>query len=258
MNKQAAEYNPETYWSEVGNRIQQREEGNVLAGDDSPYYRYKRKRFLQMFNSIPFKGKSVMEIGHGPGGNLKELIKHHPSLITGVDISETMISLAKENLGSDRIQFTKTDGRNINFPDRSHDIVFSATVLQHNSDEEMMKAMFQEMLRVSSDRVYIFERIEKQLKGDELCVGRPVEYYRQVAEQEGFKLNSSTFINIQVSYLVCGAIRKLFNSGKRNEGEQLNAFSVFLQSITLPITSILDKIFKARRNLGKLEFQRKL
>ena len=236
MSEEVNTYNPETYWSEVAERIQERGDGNVVAGDDSPYYRYKRERFLAMLNGVVFSNKKVMEIGHGPGGNLAEVLKHKPKGLTGVDISDNMIALAKENLNSDKVSFYKTDGVTIGYPDQSLDVVFSATVLQHNSDEEMMKAMFREMHRVSSDKVIIFERIEKTLKGDELCVGRPVQYYEDIAKECGFKLKEASFINIQVSYLVCGVIRKVFNPGSRIEGEQLNGFSVFLQKDTLPIT----------------------
>jgi len=57
-----------------------------------------------------------------------------------------------------------------------------------------------------------------------------------------------------VSYFVCGAIRKLLNPKSRQEGEPLNSVSVFLQKITLPLTMGLDKIFKSRKDIAKLEF----
>ena len=256
LTKHTDSYNPETYWSEVGARIQERGDGNVVAGDDTPYYRYKRKRFLQMLHSAAFTDKIVMEIGHGPGGNLAEVLKKNPAQINGVDISDTMIELAKENLSSAIISFQKTDGITIDFPAQSQDLVFSATVLQHNSDEDMMKAMLREMLRVSKEKVILFERIEKTIKGDDLCVGRPVDYYSTVAKEMGFDLVEKEFINIQVSYLVCGAIRKIFNSGNRKEGESLNGFSIFMQKLLLPFTKILDKIFTSNRDLGKLVFER--
>lgn len=60
-------YHPEPYWSEVAQKIKTREGVNVIAGDDEPYYRYKRKRFLKLLNSVDFAGKSVLEIGSGPG-----------------------------------------------------------------------------------------------------------------------------------------------------------------------------------------------
>ena len=41
------DYHPEKYWSEVGERIESREDAhNVIAGDDEPFYRYKREKFL--------------------------------------------------------------------------------------------------------------------------------------------------------------------------------------------------------------------
>jgi len=66
-------------WSEVGQRIEERDNGeNVVAGDDEPYYRYKRKEFLKLLNEVEFGGKSILEIGHGPGGNLMEVYRHNP------------------------------------------------------------------------------------------------------------------------------------------------------------------------------------
>lgn len=256
LSEHSKDYHPEAYWSEVAERIEQRGDGNVVAGDDTPYYRYKRKRFLEMLSSVTLEGKKVMEIGHGPGGNLAEIVKRSPAELHGVDISDNMIQLAKQNLAKHSIQFYKTDGVTIGYPDASMDVVFSATVLQHNSDEVMMTKMLKEMLRVSGDKVVIFERIEKTLKGDDLCVGRPASYYEKIANESGYKLVEEEYINIQISYFVCGVIRKVFNPGSRKEGESLNGFSIFLQKATLPITKVLDKIFTAKRDLGKLVFQR--
>ncbi len=248
-------YHPETYWSEVAERIESREDGNIVAGDDSPYYRYKRKKFLNMFHKLEFKDKEVCEIGHGPGGNLIEVLSKGPKSLTGVDISDNMIKLARKNTQSSKVDFIKTDGKKIKKTDKAFDLVFSATVLQHNSDEKMMEAMFSEMLRVSRHRVAIFERIEKTLKGDELCVGRPVKYYEEIANKNGFSLIKSSFINIQVSYLVCGVIRKLF-SKNRKEGEPLSNFAKNLQSMALFSTQFLDKVFISKRDLGMLVFER--
>ena len=42
-------YNPETYWSRVGQEIEKRAGDNVIAGDNNPYYAYKRSKFLRRF-----------------------------------------------------------------------------------------------------------------------------------------------------------------------------------------------------------------
>src|SRR5690625_6321974 len=92
-------YHPEKYWKEIEKMIKEREDGhNIIAGDDEPYYRYKRERFLNLLDSIDVAGKSVLEIGSGPGGNLLELFRKKPSKLAGVDISDEMVELAKNKI----------------------------------------------------------------------------------------------------------------------------------------------------------------
>ena len=250
-----SQYHPEPYWSDVAKRIKARKGKNVIAGDDEPYYRYKRERFLSLLHEVDFSGKTVLEIGSGPGGNLKELLPRSPKSLTGVDISPDMVELAKSNLPPE-VNIIKVNGTSLPFEDRTFDIVFSATVLQHNTDEIMLKQLMAEMCRVSGDRVILFERIEDEVTGDELCYGRPVKYYEAICRQHGFELVSSKWINIRTSYYVSGAIRKGLNSKARVEGEALNGISLFLQNITLPVTKQLDKIFTSRKDIARLEFKR--
>lgn len=250
-----SDYHPEPYWSAVADRIKNRGNNNVIAGDDEPFYRYKRARFLAMLNSVDFKNKSVLEIGHGPGGNLLEIKKKSPSRLTGVDISDAMIVLATENTNNE-VELVKINGTQLPFEDKEFDIVFSATVLQHNSDDEMMRALLAEMCRVSSNEVFLFEKVDSKIVGDDLCYARPVEYYHKLVQEKGFKLDNTRYINIRSSYYVCGAIRKIFNKSSRTEGEPLSTFSIWLQIITLPITKILDRIFTSKKDVTKMGFRR--
>lgn len=250
-----SEYHPESYWSEVANRIKNRKGANVIAGDDEPYYRYKRKRFLKLLKEIDFRDKSVLEVGSGPGGNLKELLTGSAKSLSGVDISADMVELAKAKLPAE-VSIIKTNGTSLPFSDKSFDCVFTATVLQHNTNEKMLLELMAEICRVAKDKVYLFERIENEIKGDELCYGRPVSYYAEVCKKHGFDLASQKFINIRLSYFVCGALRKGMNTQSRKEGEPLSNASVILQKLTLPVTSILDKVFVSRKDIGRLEFQR--
>lgn len=250
------EYHPESYWSEVGSRIESREQGNnVIAGDDEPYYRYKRAQFLNLLKGVSFENKSVLEIGCGPGGNLLEVMKLNPKKLSAVDISSQMVSLASKKVPSN-VTITKIDGTQLPFDDSTFDIIFTATVLQHNTDESMLISLMNEICRVSANRVYLFERIESEIKGDELCYGRPIRYYEEIMKENGYELVSTSFINIRSSYYVSGAIRKVLNSKDRKEGESLNGVSNTLQKITLPITGILDKIFTSKKDIARLEFKK--
>lgn len=250
-----SEYHPEPYWSEVAKRIKARKGKNVIAGDDEPYYRYKRERFLALLNEVDFAGKTVLEIGSGPGGNLKALLSKSPKSLTGVDISPDMVELAKSNLPPE-VNIIKVNGTQLPFEDRSFDYVFTATVLQHNTDEVMLKQLMGELCRVAGEKVFLFERIENEITGDELCYGRPVSYYEAICKQHGFELANAKWINIRSSYYVSGAIRKGLNPKTRVEGEPLNSISNFLQNLTIPITRQLDKIFTSRKDVARLEFRR--
>ena len=83
-----AEYDPEQYWSKVGQEIQKRPQYDV-AGDDNPFASYKRDKFLKKFlDTIDFCDARVLEVGCGPGGNLKHIAERcAPHALMGVDIS---------------------------------------------------------------------------------------------------------------------------------------------------------------------------
>ncbi len=154
------------------------------------------------------------------------------------------------------IELVKIDGKSLPFLDNEFDYVFTATVLQHNTDEEMLKQIMAEICRVSKEKVFLFERIEKKIKGDDLCYGRPIKYYEKICNSHGFKLTNTEFINIRVSYFACGIIRKIFSPKTRQEGEPLTRIAISLQKIKLPFTIQLDKIFKSKNDVAKLEFVR--
>ncbi len=248
-------YNPETYWTEVANRINTRDNGIFVAGDDEPYYRYKRACFLDQLKSIDFKNKKVLEVGCGPGGNLLEVANLGPLNLAGVDISDKMVSLARTNLPSS-IEVSKSTAVALPFQDRSFDILFTVTVLQHNTDPIMFINLLHEMTRVSSGKIVLFERVNAVETGDELCLGRPIESFSTALKSKGFSLVGSKNLKIQVSYIMAGIIRKLFNKKNRSEGVPLSNLSIKLQNALLPLSSKLDKIFNLNSDLTMMEFER--
>jgi len=250
-------YNVEEYWSDVAKRMSVRKKNRLVAGDSEPFYEYKREEFLKLLKSNDFANKNVLEVGPGPGGNLIEISKFRPSSLTGVDISPEMVKLATENTKNiENVELVKINGTDIPFNDNKFDIVYTATVLQHITDENMLKSLVQEICRVSNNQIIICERIEKSFKGDALNHGRTIQYYTDLFGQHGFKMKSVKFINIQYSYLLAGATRKLLNRKNRIEGEPLTGFSIGVQNVLMPVTKILDKIFPADRDLGMLIFEK--
>ncbi len=250
-------YHPDTYWTEVATKIGQRDSKNYLAGDDEPYYRYKRKQFLTLLKEIDFSGKKVLEVGCGPGGNLEEIIKCKPSELTGVDISKEMVNLATKNIIGTAITIIKIDGEKLPFETKSMDIVLTATVLQHNTNEQMLDALVAEICRVSGSQVVIFERIEIKRKGIDSCEGRPVSFYKELFTKNNFEMVNVKYLPISTSYYVCGVIRKVFNPKFRKEGDPLSSFSIILQRLAMPITKFLDKLHIEKRDVARITFIRK-
>jgi ubiquinone/menaquinone biosynthesis C-methylase UbiE len=249
-------YDREKYWDEVAENITSRTDLRIIAGDDEPYYRYKRKKFLELLDSLNFKGKTVLEIGSGPGGNLEFIHNKDAAKITGVDISSQMVSLATKFLEGKNIDVIKINGVELPFENNAFDIVFTSTVLQHNTNEEDLFRLMDEICRVSNKEVYLFERIESRIKGHDTNLGRPVTYYADILKKNGFQLKRTKSLPIQASYYVSGMIRKIFNPTSRKEGEPLTKISLILENITLPVTSLLDKIIPSRRDVTLLLFEK--
>lgn len=249
-------YNLETYWDAVAENISSRQDLKLIAGDDEPYYRYKRRRFLELLHTLDFYNKTVLEVGSGPGGNLAFIYEKGCKKVTGVDISQQMISLSKQLLHGKDIDVLKTNGKELPFADKSFDLVFTSTVLQHNTDEGVLHQLTKEICRVSKHEVLLFERIEREVKGHKTNLGRPISYYENILNANHFKLTQTSSLPIQTSYVVCGAIRKLFNPRNRKEGEPLTRLSVALEKITLPVTSILDRMVPSNRDVMLLKFKR--
>lgn len=250
-------YNASQYWEEVAQRIQTREKGNIIAGDDESYYEYKRNLSLDILKKINIENKTILEFGYGPGGNLVEFSKLNPMKIVGVDVSETMFELAKKlTSGIPTVELHLIKDELLPFGNNSFDYTFTITVLQHNTNETSLIKIIDEICRVTKDRIIISERIENKIKGSELCLGRPIEYYKKLFAKNGFNLMEVKFLKIQASYYVCGAIRKIFNSGSREEGEKLSNFSLVLEKMFLPVTSLIDKIIPSKRDLAYLIFEK--
>jgi ubiquinone/menaquinone biosynthesis C-methylase UbiE len=259
----AMTYNPETYWSRVGQEIEKRAGDNVLAGDDNPYYAYKRSKFLRRFlDTIDFQSKAIMEVGFGPGGNLRHIAtRHRPHLILGADISQTMHDIAQRNLRSFGIvKLAKIDGAHLPFDSRSVDLSFTVTVLQHVTGATMLKALVGDICRVTRDTVILMEDIghREQLGGEGSGINRTVDAYRSLFAEHGFQLRQAQFLNTKVS-------RRWYEFAWRNycrvardhhEGDQINALGRLIIGLPLTVTRVLDDVLTEDQNLAKLTFIR--
>lgn len=259
------EYDPEEYWSNVGQQIQSRGK-NFVAGDNNPYFDYKREKFLTRFlDAIDFDNKVVMEMGPGPGGNLKYIAERFScKKIIGADISQTMLDLARENLSDhqDVIELHKTDGNALPFDDRSIDLSFTVTVLHHVTDEAMFRSAVGELCRVTRGDVILMEDIGTSdvIGGDSDFVGRRVEVYQSVLKEHGFELADITFLKTRASRLWHDLLffklyKPFVNSGHR-EGEPISTALRKLIGVPMILTRRLDSHIPDNKSLAKMVFRR--
>jgi SAM-dependent methyltransferase len=255
------DYNPEVYWSRVAQEIEKRGESYV-AGDDNPFYRYKRLKSMQKFlDTIDFQAKVVLEVGCGPGGNLKHIATHYtPRKIYGVDVSQDMLEIATKNLSlCNTVELKKINGVNIPYPDQSVDLSFTVTVLQHNTDKLMFRSLVQELCRVTKTTIIIMEDIgwSTTLGGEGSWIGRRVDVYKSVFAEYGFQLAQCQFLDTRISRLWYKRVSALYRRfSTHQEGDPTGVTLKFLIGLPMPLTRILDEIFVEEQNLAKMSFHR--
>lgn len=81
--------------------------------------------------AIGFLGKNppdkLLDVATGTGDMVKAALRLSPSRITGIDLSEGMLQIARKKKyptsGNTQIEFVKGDSENLPFPDQSYDAV---------------------------------------------------------------------------------------------------------------------------------------
>lgn len=89
------------------------------------------------------KGKSVLDIGCGFGGNCIHFIEQGARSVTGIDISSKMINLAKEKNSHENISYMVTSIEDFDFPKSEYDVVVSSLALHYVADfKPVVKKIF--------------------------------------------------------------------------------------------------------------------
>jgi ubiquinone/menaquinone biosynthesis C-methylase UbiE len=258
------DYQMEQHWSSVGQHVHDRPDGNLLAGDDSPYYRYKAALFSRKFlPKIPIDGLSLLDVGCGPGGTLHWMSKQHPKRLTGVDQSTEMVASAKRNVPEAEV--VQIDGENLPFSDKEFDVVTTVTVLHHNPDARR-EAILSEICRVSGSQIFLFEDTSKHMPlkpntgggAYQNFYGRPVGWYAGVCNTHGFDLVETEYLENYVSRRVELFLSAHLNPNNRTEGTPISRWHNDLEKVTLPLTIRLDKIIKnAKGENTMMQFRRR-
>jgi ubiquinone/menaquinone biosynthesis C-methylase UbiE len=245
------------WWDQLAQRIGSRKHESYLATDyDNPYWDLVRKKLLTKFlDVIDFNSKVALEVGCGPGGNLLHIAQHHsPKMLIGVDVSVKMLELARNNLArhSAVAELCRIDGITLPIADRSVDVSFTVTVLQHVTDAGACSSLIREMCRVTRKTIIIIEHTASEgLGGSEPNIGRRVDVYKSVFGKYGFEQAGRRHLNTRLSRIWYHHVTGTFESRKATRG-----VSRLLGASLFPITRILDDLLSEADGVTEMTFHR--
>jgi SAM-dependent methyltransferase len=251
-------YEPKTYFNEMAKQMKIRPARRDVAGKNTPVYRHKRKAFLHMLRRLGVGGREVLEVGCGPGGNLEFLARRDPLRLAGCDISEEMIGLARERLNSSGLDMDLqvVDGRALPYADRSFDLVFTVTVLQHNSDDDVWCSLIAEICRITRHTVVLYEDVAPRDCGWATYRKRPVNQYVDQLKKNGFKLLDAHFLYLYWTERCTNRLHRIVYGTEPKEGATDGRFFSLFVSALLPILLCVDWFMRKKDGLVRMTFVR--
>lgn len=90
------------------------------------------------------KGKKILDIGCGMGHHAKEYIEAGASQVIGTDLSEKMLSFAKENFSHEKITYLNLSAEDIGELKENFDLITSSLVFDYIEDlDKLFKDVYQ-------------------------------------------------------------------------------------------------------------------
>jgi len=145
------------YWNEHIHdlEIAKHPVGTLGFFDDLDEYRFDKLRYLpRLVDFNGYKGKKILEIGCGVGIDLVRFAAGG-AIVTGVDLSETAIELARKNFELRNLQgnLLVMNGEDLQFPDASFDVVYVHGVLQYTADPYQMAREMHRVLKPGGEAI---------------------------------------------------------------------------------------------------------
>jgi SAM-dependent methyltransferase len=132
---------------------------------DLDEYRFDKLRYLpRLVDFEGYRGKKLLEVGCGIGTDLVRFARGG-ALVTGVDLSETALELARQNA---RHAGVETDLRLANgealpfepFEDESFDVVYCHGVLQYTAEPRLMAEECRRVLKPDGEAIFmVYNRV---------------------------------------------------------------------------------------------------
>lgn len=247
------------FWTGVAQRLRARGIDPDLSGRAGPFHRYKHQVSLdRLFPLLPVAGLRVLELGCGPGGNLRVFSGRNPARLVGADIAPGMVALARTNTGHEVVQLDPTE--QLPFADAEFDCAFTHAVLQH-IPAEALEPVIGELCRVTRSTLLLIEdtaAVRERSYGGSYWVRRDEAYIAPVTAC-GFRLCDITRSNVWASETTWLAIRRVMSIVELTagaEGDPVSQFEYGLERAALRVTRHLDRLVPQSSGKSALRFAR--
>ena len=172
--------------------------GHELREQDKEYS--KKQKLIASTWSL-FHGK-VLDYGCGIGRHANLC---HPDLYLGVDITKSLLDIARSDHPSYKFQLLSELGE---IPEYEFDVLFTSTVLQHNADEFVLK-LFENLSKARQAFTFVLYENSHPIKASHIVGRLPAEYARLVSaffEVRTFEEKSHTVHGERHSITIMSAV----------------------------------------------------
>ncbi len=104
-----------------------------------------------------FAHKRMLDLGCGYGWHCIYALEHGAAAVTGVDISEKMLAVARKKTGAGNVSYIHAAMEDVDFPDGSFDVVLSSLALHYVASFTDMARKIYRWLAPGGDFVFSIE-----------------------------------------------------------------------------------------------------
>lgn len=130
--------------------------------DDLDQYHFEKlHHLLRLVDFNGYRGKAVLEVGCGAAVDLARFAKGGAA-VTGVDLTESAIALARANFEQQRLQgaFHVANGEQLPFPDSNFDLVYAHGVVQYTANPARLVAECRRVLKPGGEAIFqVYNRV---------------------------------------------------------------------------------------------------
>ncbi|WP_192868266.1 class I SAM-dependent methyltransferase [Calderihabitans maritimus] len=238
------EYEPQKYWEARAKSSR----GNVYQAvcafgrsdvENAAMEKVQAALFTSVLKSIDLRNSNVMELGCGVGRWAPLILKSGASYV-GVDISGSMIEIARKRVPNGL--FYKLDSDKLPFPDGHFDLVFSITVLHHNSFEQQSR-MIDEMVRVTrpGGNLLLMEAVAREMRRVYFnTFARPIHNWVSEVERDG----RADLVKVKVArwWLLRDVLSRMFQPAKKLVNKTPGAQHVRLEPMKSMVRNLIVRI----------------